>query len=346
MKWVVLVAVASGASVASAAPRTAQLSYAGDACAAGDLVIRVRELVGRDPFVTTDATMKIDVRVDAGPRATVSIAGRGQRELVARTCGELIDALALVIAIDVSGDQPTTVSGAPPTTVSGEQPTTVSGDQPTSSESVLDPRPAPDSAAAAGASTSEHATRDIQRPPVARARLDSDLARVTTESPRLEAPGTEAPRVVSLVGGLGASTRGTPSGSFGARLGRGWWSIEGVVAIGAPESHPMIDVVRGGAAVAACVHVGFASACPMASAGWVVGRGHDLARAETATTPAAGAGMRLAVERGLFGGFGLRARIDGTVSMTSTTFTVDDVMVWESPRTELVFGIDLLAQIP
>jgi hypothetical protein len=330
VKWAVLVAVASGASVASAAPRTAQLSYAGDACAAGDLVIRVRELVGRDPFVTTDATMKIDVRVDAGPRATVSIAGRGQRELVARTCGELIDALALVIAIDVSGDQPTTVSG----------------DQPTSSESVLDPRPAPDSAAAAGASTSEHATRDILRPPVARARLDSDLARVTTESPRLEAPRTEAPRVVSLVGGLGASTRGTPSGSFGARLGRGWWSIEGVVAIGAPESHPMIDVVRGGAAVAACVHVGFASACPMASAGWVVGRGHDLARAETATTPAAGAGMRLAVERGLFGGFGLRARIDGTVSMTSTTFTVDDVMVWESPRTELVFGIDLLAQIP
>jgi hypothetical protein len=345
VKWAVLVAVASGASVASAAPRTAQLSYAGDACAAGDLVKRVRELVGRDPFVTTDATLKIDVHVDTGPRATVSIAGRGQRELVASTCGELVDALALVIAIDVSGDQPTTVSGDQPTTVSGDQRTTVSVDQPTSSESVLDPRPGPDSPAA-DSSIREHVVRGIQRPPVARVRVDSDLARVATESPRSEAPGTEAPRIVSLVGGLGASTRGTPSGAFGARLGRGWWSIEGVVGIGAPESHPMIDVVRGGAAVAACVHVGLASACPMASAGWVVGRGHDLARAETATTPAAGAGMRLAVERGLVGGFGLRARIDGTVSMTSTTFTVDDVMVWESPRTELVFGIDMLAQIP
>jgi hypothetical protein len=108
----------------------------------------------------------------------------------------------------------------------------------------------------------------------------------------------------------------------------------------------MIDVVRGGVTVAACVHVRFASACPMASAGWVVGHGHDLVRAETATTPAAGVGMRLAVERRLAGGFGLRARIDGTVSLTSTTFTVDDSMVWESPRGELVFGIDMLAQIP
>jgi hypothetical protein len=56
--------------------------------------------------------------------------------------------------------------------------------------------------------------------------------------------------------------------------------------------------------------------------------------------------MRLAVERRLAGGFGVRARIDGTVSLTSTTFTVDDSMVWESPRGELVFGIDMLAQIP
>jgi hypothetical protein len=108
----------------------------------------------------------------------------------------------------------------------------------------------------------------------------------------------------------------------------------------------MIDVVRGGVTVAACAHLGFASACPMASAGWVVGRGHDLVRAETATTPAAGAGMRLAVERRLAGGFGVRARIDGTVSLTSTTFTVDENMVWGSPRGELVLGIDMLAQIP
>lgn len=298
--WVVMVAVASGASVASAAPRTAQLSYVGDACLADGLVERVRELVGRDPFAS-DAELRIDVRVDAGPRATVSIAGRGQRELVAKTCDELMDALALVIAIDVSGDLPTT---PPPT-------------------EIVDPPP------------------HIETRPVSHAQLDSELPRVAAEFSR-----PEAPRIVSLVVGVAASIRGTPSGSLGARLGRGWWSVEGVLGVGAPEAHPMIDVVRGGLAVAACVHVGPAAACPMASAGWVMGRGHDLVRAETATTPAAGAGMRVALEHGLVGGFGLRARIDGTVSMTSTTFTVDDNMVWESPRGELLLGIDVLAQIP
>ena len=314
VKRAVFVAGMCVASAVSAAPRTAQLSFAGDTCSEEALVSRVHDLVGRDPFAA-DAPLQIDVHVDAGPRATVSIAGRGQRELGATTCGELMDALALVIAIDLSGDQPTTPVIEPTTP-------------------VIESRPDPSPAAEAVRPESEHR-------PTSRVRMESSLSRVTAA-----ASAQEAPQIVSLVGGLAASTRGTPSGSFGARLGRGWWSIEGVVGTGAPEKHAMIDVVRGGVAVAACVHVGPASACPMASAGWVVGRGHDLVRAETATTPAADAGMRLAVERDLTRGFGLRARIDGTVSLTSTTFTVDDSMVWESPRGELVFGIDMLAQIP
>jgi hypothetical protein len=294
VKWGVLVAVAASVSDASADPRTVQLSYVGDACSAEDLVERVRELVGRDPFVEK-AALQIDVHVEAGLRATVTIAGRGQRELAALTCGELNDALAVVIAIDVAGDQPTVPIAA-------------------------------------------HA---VERPPAASAQVVSDRMRVAAAARR-----PDAPRTVSLVAGVAASTHGMWSGSAGVRVGRGWWSIEGVFGLGAPETYPMIDVIRGGATVAACVHVGPATACPMASVGWVTGLGHDLVRADTVTTPAATAGMRLAVEHGLFGGIGVRARIDGTVSMTSTTFTVDDRMVWESPRGELALGIDVLARIP
>jgi len=109
VKWVVVVAIAAGASVAAAAPRTAQLSYVGDACSADDLVARVHELVGRNTFVKEGeaAVLQIAVHIEAGPRATVSIAQGGQRELDASSCGEMIDAIAIVIAIDVAGEQPT-----------------------------------------------------------------------------------------------------------------------------------------------------------------------------------------------------------------------------------------------
>lgn len=286
MKWVVLAAVATAASVASAEPRTVRLSYAGDACSSEALVERVRELVGRDPFAE-QAALTIAVRVEAGPLATVTIAGRGQRELAASSCAELIDALALVIAIDVAGEQP------------------------------------------------------VERPAAAVAQVDPERPQITVSVPR----PAEA-RVLSLVVGFAASTEGTRSGAVGARLARDWWSLEGGFGLGTPETYPMIDVVRGGVTVAACAHAGPAAACPTASAGWVTGRGRDLVRADTVSTPAATVGMRLSVEHGLFGGVGVRARIDGAVSVTSTTFTVDDRLVWESPRGELALGIDVLARIP
>ena len=153
------------------------------------------------------------------------------------------------------------------------------------------------------------------------------------------------PTVFELFVGISASLGGTPAGSLGVRALRSDWSAELGFELALPESHAMVDVSRGGAALAVCRYFGPLALCPIANAGWIHGSGNGAAMVETSTAPLIAVGARLAAELQITRRFALRVRGEGRILLTSTAFAIDGATAWETSRGEGWLGIDLLARI-
>ncbi len=142
------------------------------------------------------------------------------------------------------------------------------------------------------------------------------------------------PTIFEVIGGIATRFQGgTQAGSLGVRGMRSDWSAELGFDLALPETRAMVDVSRGGAALAVCRHLGPVALCPIANVGWIHGSGPGV---ESSTSPLVSVGGRLAAELQISHRFAFRARVDGRVVLTSTALT---------SRGEGWLGIDVIVRI-
>lgn len=150
------------------------------------------------------------------------------------------------------------------------------------------------------------------------------------------------PLVVEGVAGLATDFRGAQAGALGARLLRRAWSAELVLEGVTPETHAMVDVVRGGVSIAGCRHFALVALCPVVHAGAIHAGGAGVT---SATEPLLALGARFALELQLTRRIAVRARYEGRLLVTSSSFASDGGGAWSTPRGEMWLGVDALVRI-
>lgn len=141
------------------------------------------------------------------------------------------------------------------------------------------------------------------------------------------------PTIFEIIGGIATRFQGSQSGTAGVRGLRRAWSAELGFDLARPETRGMVDVSRGGAALAVCRHLGPVALCPIANVGWIHGSGPGVA---SSTSPLLSVGGRLAAELQISHRFAVRARVEGRLVLTSAALT---------SRGEGWLGIDVIVRI-
>ena len=169
---------------------------------------------------------------------------------------------------------------------------------------------------------------------------------------RSSATATSA--AVSLDGYIGGATAVTSRGvteqvMLGARVKRGGASIALQARASAPDNVPVtatgtITVSEVDATLAPCLHLGPVAGCALLTAGWLRGRGDALEGARAAVTPVLAGGVRIGWEHVVTNRLTLAIHLDGRALLTTTTFDVDFMPVWQSSRFEGSAGLGLLAR--
>lgn len=114
-----LVVLGVAASVAEAGPL--RLEIRGDACDLGGLEAQVRQLAP-DAEISGDATRRIAIETRMGDSGVVArITGDGEREVQAPSCSDLVESLALIVALAV----PAAAEDAPTAQTDDEAPVPV-----------------------------------------------------------------------------------------------------------------------------------------------------------------------------------------------------------------------------
>jgi hypothetical protein len=188
---------------------------------------------------------------------------------------------------------------------------------------------------------------------------ESTRAPVTEERPQLAAEAPATPRAVSLprlrlaVGAgpaLGVGMAPDPT-AFGrlfltARVER--FSAEVAADAALPVTQRQSDgtgvaVNALGASAAGCAHVSVASACLLARLGWLRARGTDVALPTTSWGRFGEVGMRLAGSKEL-GRFIVGIHADALLMLSHWNVTLNDAVVWTTPRIGGVVGLDVALQ--
>lgn len=92
--------------------------------------------------------------------------------------------------------------------------------------------------------------------------------------------------------------------------------------------------------VAGCGELQPWSACLLAKAGAIRIAGKDIEQPRSPWGPILEAGLRLAVRQHLGHYLYLAARADGLINVTSSQVSLDQNLVWTSPRFAATIGID------
>ena len=292
-----------------------RLSTSGDVCALTDLSARVAEIVGRAPF-DADAAESIVVVVNRdwkGLLADVTFDhgngnSRGPRRVRATNCDELIDAVALIVAMGLPRDREEHTQ--PSTRASTDTPT---------AERTLSLEASPSIASR------------ISQPTGVRSALRSD---VIVGGAGL-ATGKELGGELVLGGRV---RRGRTSLAAEA-------SVQAPREINV-AAQGRVDILRVELSLSPCEHLGAWSACVLASLGTIRGSGNGLSGATSVLTPLAAGGVRGAWEVGVSDGVVVRLHVGLNVLATKTVFDVDHMPVWSSQRVEGVLGIGILKRIP
>lgn len=261
-----------------------------------------------------------------GLRATLHWPDGASRVVDAASCGELVDAAALIV------DMARTVA---PRAKPAKR---------------VDP-PADDAPAAVEVEPVAEEDVAIPSAPVARV-TPVELAEVVEQAP--DATPALATNSLGVVAGGGA-TRGShgwlTTVDLGARWRRGDGSLELDVSAVMPDRVQVtatgsVGVWSVAATAAPCLHVGPVAACALASVGAVVGEGAGLTDARRATTPLFALGGRLAAETAVSTRLSLRLRADVLGNVTASRFDVDGMTVWATDRVAAWLGADAILRFP
>lgn len=100
------------------------------------------------------------------------------------------------------------------------------------------------------------------------------------------------------------------------------------------------------ASVVPCAHRGPIAACAIASVGALHGQGHDLDGARADATPYVAYGARVAIARPVGAGMSLRLAADLLGISTSTTVRVGDMEIWSTGPAAASVGLAAFADFP
>jgi hypothetical protein len=338
---VAVLVVAATATPAAASP--IRLEVSGDACSLASLETQLTALAGTDPV---DAAAAAGVRVEVtkpahGYQAQIFFddgdgAIRGPRVVEAKSCGELLQSVALVVVMALP-DRPQ-ASSAPAPVEEPKQP----GPAPVEEQAHAEPAPVAEP---------KQVELVPASPPVAPPAVGRETTIVASVEPSRGASGP-ANLGVFAAGGGGISTHGFASQLIlGARIERGRVSLAAEVRADAPEQLVVaqmasVRVLRSQLSLAPCVHAGAFAGCVVASAGAFHGSADGLASERSVYSPLLSTGARVIWEHPVTERVALRVHAGIDALVTTTSFDVDHMRVWVSPRFEGSAGVGVLAHFP
>lgn len=314
----VTLAIMAGSTVVRATPPI--ISVRGEACDLSALDAELADMLA-DESAGDSRVSVVASRGDQELRAEVLFLDAdgqalGSRVITASTCDDLVDSIALVIAMAI------------PDLSAGEhtQPRAVQ------SEAELSPV-APATPPAVEASP---VTAAVDRMSVRRS------TRVETASE------------LSVAGYLGGASTVTSRGMheqllLGARLRRGRASLSLQARVDAPEEVRVtatgtVAIMQADVSLAPCAHWRSLAGCALLSLGVLHGSGKALYAARDVFTPNVATGVRIGWEHFVSSRLAIRVHLDGRARLTTTTFEVDYMPVWESSRVEGSAGVGLVAR--
>ena len=337
---VALLSVLVAVRTATADP--VRLEVKGGVCDFGHLESQLTQMLGSDPV---DPNARASVRVDVtkpGDQLAARILFddgddgiRGPRIVTSRNCRDLVESVALVVAMALP-ELPAapSVNEMPPPASVVDPPSPVSAPTPVSDQPPAPPMPPPVAAAPAPGRLSPEpsthalglATRDLGSRSVGQ--LDTDL----------------------FAAGASGFTSGGVQGQVivGIRVRRDVASLSAEIRADLPEEHDVermsgISVFRTQVSLSPCLHFGSVAGCAVASAGTIHGSAVGLTSARSAYTPLLTGGLRMTWEHRLGPGVALRLHVDADALLTTSRFDVDNMQVWVSPRFEGAAGVGVLA---
>jgi hypothetical protein len=268
---------------------------------------------------------------DVGERVHIELHGRegsvtyvmasgdviGPRVVKAASCRELAKSLALVIVMSWRADEPT-------------------------------PAPAPVEAAPVEAAPNQPAPL---APPVAVVDEVIEMPAVVVERAVDRVQPRMSTRHLAVLAGGASDVSGTPALVLGGRVRRGSFSGGLELHLTSPQT---LDVGDGGSAritqnavdALPCFHLAYFAACGVATAGLIGGTGQHLAHAVSVYRASFAVGGRLEASYPVLPRLALRLHVDALQALTSSRFSVDEMVVWTSKPHELWLGGGILAVFP
>lgn len=316
-----LAAVATLAVTTGASAEPPIISIHGDACDLSTLDAELAQMLADKPVGGSRVSL-VTGRSDQTLSAEVLFVGadgqrHGPRIVTASSCDDLRDSIALVIVLAL----PDASAGAPADAREPSEPET-------------------------GTPRSEPATPHPIQPPAPTLPVE-DLA--IARSVRAEARSA-----LSIDGYISGASTVTNRGLneqllLGVRLRRGRSSLSLQARVDAPEDVRVTEtgkivVTHADVSVAPCVHITSFAGCALVGIGLLRGSGEALHSGRDAVTPVLATGLRIGWEHFLTSNLAVRVHVDGRALLTTTTFDVDYMPVWESSRLEGSAGVGLLAR--
>ena len=344
--FVLWAAFSAGAARARAAPMTfVTLEYdvagGGSGCPdEQEFRARVDRQLGYDPFRdTADRRVSVQItRTDAGFEGFIrwsDARGRwvGDRRLSSRRpeCSDITASVVFAIAVQIqllaSLEPEAPKPGAPSTAParsetnkeSETQAPTPSATSPTRSQETRNPSTQPNRAGT---------SPEVSRPPAARAdrlRMSAGLGAALA---------------------LGVAPEPAWLGRIFVSGGLEPFSVELAVDAALPVTHRERDgsgfsLNRLAADAAACGHLQAFAACLTATLGRIEARGEHLDKPETPAGLFSQLGGRIAVRQAFSDRYFVGARLEALVMLSSWAVTLNDTVVWKTPRVGGLIGLDL-----
>lgn len=295
---VIAVVLATSAATAGAAT-----------CPLDELPVRVAALIGHDASDDV-AGRGIRVTTEAGSDSvtgTVTIGDEHARVIEAATCGELVDALAIVVVLILRADVAPPPAPPPPAPIEPESP------------------PVPDVSAETELAAAVSVQPRRRATPVAYAVLAGAGGSAVGARPVPELS----------IGIRGARGRGVVGLDLTLR------APDEVPASDAGQ----VTITAARASAIACYRT-VVDVCAVATGGAIRGRSEGVIDARAASTPLAAGGARLAWERRIGARLSIQLHGEARAALTVSRFLVADMPVWTSPRVEATAGASLVARIP
>lgn len=321
VKLLLLVTAATLAATTAARAERLIISIRGDACDLSALDAELTQMLADKPVGGSRVSVVTHIGNQTLSAEVLFVEAEGQthgpRLVTASSCDDLFDSIALVIVMalpDAAVHEP------------------------------ADPRDA-----------SELETATTPMLPATPHPLEPPAPTLPVENLAIaRSASAEAPRVLAIDGYISGASTVTSRGLneqllLGVRLKRGRASLSLQAHVDAPEEVRVtatgkIVVTHVDASVAPCVHIKSFAGCALVGIGVLRGSGEALHSARDTFTPVLATGLRIGWEHFLTSNLAVRVHVDGRALLTTTTFDVDYMPVWESGRFEGSAGVGLLAR--